>query len=178
MNFQISNPLKQIQMPQLLNIICSLITLFILDATIIAQEQSLNNENISPIIGEWEGNLVVNETKSIGILWRFEKSEQGKLIGFMGPASKGVATLPMQNIEVTDSTINYTIHSEGSYSGQISVSGITGTWTSGSGKQIVLYMQRELTKSQLSERFEKTKDANDIHQSIKLGDIKAVKIFF
>ena len=164
-------------MPQLLNFICTLITLFILNTTVTAQEQTLNDENISPIIGKWEGNLVVNETKSVGILWRFEQSDQGKLFGFMGPSSKGVATLPMQNIIVTDSTINYTIHSEGSYSGQISESGITGTWTSGSGKQLVLYMQRELSKAQISERFEKTEGAKDIHQSIKLGDVEAVKVF-
>ena len=175
--FQISNSLKHIQMPQLLNFICTLITLFILNTTVTAQEQTLNDENISPIIGKWEGNLVVNETKSVGILWRFEQSDQGKLFGFMGPSSKGVATLPMQNIIVTDSTINYTIHSEGSYSGQISESGITGTWTSGSGKQLVLYMQRELSKAQISERFEKTEGAKDIHQSIKLGDVEAVKVF-
>ncbi len=177
MNFQINNPLKHIQMPQLLNFICTLITVFILNAAVTAQEQTLNDENISPIIGKWEGNLVVNESKSIGILWYFEKSDQGKLVGFMGPASKGVATLPMQNIVVTDSTISYTIHSEGSYSGEISVSGITGTWTSSSGKQLVLYMARTLTKEQLSERFEKTEGANDIHQSIKLGDVEAVKAF-
>ena len=49
-------------MPQLLNFICTVITLFILNATITAQEQTLNDENISPIIGKWEGNLVVNES--------------------------------------------------------------------------------------------------------------------
>ena len=154
--YQIKNPIKYIQMPQLLNFICKLIILFLLNATVTAQEQTLNDENFSSIIGKWEGNIVVNETKSVGILWRFEKSDQGKLIGFMGPASKGVASISMQNIVVTDNTINYTIHSEGSYSGQISASKITGTWTSGDGKQLVLYMQRELTKAQLSERFEKT----------------------
>ncbi len=173
----INHLIKPIKMPQLLNFICTAITLFILNVTITAQEQTHNVENINPIIGKWEGNLVVNESKSIGILWRFEKSDQGKLVGFMGPASKGVATLPMQNIVVTDSTINYSIHSEGSYSGQISASGITGTWSSGSGKQLVLYMARTLTKEQLSERFEKTESANDIHQSIKLGDVAAVKTF-
>ncbi len=172
-----TNLLKHIQMPQLLNFICSLITLFVLNTSIVAQEQTINDKNLSPIIGKWEGNLVVNENKSVGIIWRFETSVQGKLIGFMGPASKGVATLPMQNIVVTDSTISYAIHSEGSYSGQISVSGITGIWSSGSGKQLVLYMARKLTKQQLSERFEKTDGANDIHQSIKLGDVEAVKAF-
>lgn len=175
--YQIKNPIKYIQMPQLLNFICKLIILFLLNATVTAQEQTLNDENFSSIIGKWEGNIVVNETKSVGILWRFEKSDQGKLIGFMGPASKGVASISMQNIVVTDNTINYTIHSEGSYSGQISASKITGTWTSGDGKQLVLYMQRELTKAQLSERFEKTEGAKDIDQSIKLGDVKAVKVF-
>ena len=64
---QINNPLKHIQMLQLLNFICTVITLFILNRTIITQEQTLNDENISPIIGKWEGNLVVNENKSVGI---------------------------------------------------------------------------------------------------------------
>jgi len=167
-------------MPQLLIFICSVITLFILNATITVQEQTLNDENINPIIGKWEGNLVVNKSKSIGILWRFKKSDQGKLVGFMGPASKGVATLPIQNIVVTDSTISYTIDSEGSYSGKISVSGITGTWNSGRGKQLVLYKARTLTKEQLRKQFTNANGNTgkiDIGQSIKLGDIAAVKTF-
>ncbi len=164
-------------MPQLLNFICSLISVFILNTTITAQQQTPSFENISSIIGKWEGNLVINENKSVGILWDFEKSEQGILIGFMGPASKGIANIPMQDIVITDTTISYSIHSEGSYAGQISESGINGTWSSTSGKQVVLYMARELTKLQLSERFKKTEGPKSIHQSIKLGDVVAVKSF-
>ncbi|MEH6538240.1 MAG: ankyrin repeat domain-containing protein [Psychroserpens sp.] len=166
-------------MPQLLNIICSLITLFILNGTIIDQEQTLNNENISPIIGKWEGNLVVNENKSIGILWNFKTSNEGQLIGFMGPASKGVATIPMQDLIVSKMTLSFSIHSQGSFSGAISETEIKGTWISQSGKQLVLYMARELTQDQLSKRYTKSSNGDkiDIQQEIALGNVEAVKTF-
>lgn len=165
---------------QLLNFVCCLITFFVLSNTISAQEQALSQKSIRSILGKWEGNLVVNENKSVGILWNFEKSDQGKLIGFMGPASKGVATIPMKDIVISDSTISYSIHSEGSYKGQISVSGVNGTWSSTSGKQVVLYMARELTTEQLNKRYESAVGGdvkNDIHRIIKLGDVEAVKMF-
>ncbi len=164
-------------MSSLLKFICWFITLVIINISAFAQAQTLSDKSISHIAGKWEGNLVINESKSVGILWRFEKTDQGELNGFMGPASKGVATLPMQDIKLTDSTFNFSIHSEGSYSGKISDTGINGTWSSKGGKQLVLYMVRELTKTQLSERFEKNKGPNDIHQSIKLGDVAAIKTF-
>ena len=72
-------------MLQLLNFICPLIILLFSNTTITAQEQTLNDENISQVIGKWEGNLVVNDNKSIGILWNFNTSDEGQLIGFMGP---------------------------------------------------------------------------------------------
>jgi hypothetical protein len=166
-------------MPQLLNIICSLITLFILDGKIIAQEQTLNDENISPIIGKWEGNLVVNDNKSIGILWNFKTSNEGQLIGFMGTASKGVATIPMQDLKVTETTLRFSIHSQGNFSGLISETGIKGSWSSQSGKQLVLYMARELTQEHLSQRFTKSSNGDkiDIQQEIALGNVQAVKTF-
>jgi hypothetical protein len=86
----------------------------------------------------------------------------------------------MQNIVITDTTLGFTIHSEGSYSGQISTTEIMGTWSSKSGKQLALHMARELTKQQISKRFNTTKtgkNSNDIHQNIKLGDVEAVKAF-
>jgi hypothetical protein len=176
-SIKLINFLKPNQMPLLLNILCSLIASFMINTTSFAQVQSINQNNTSRIKGEWEGNMVINESKSIGILWRFEKTDQGKLIGFMGPASKGLATMPMQDIKLNDSTLYFSIHSEGSYLGQISETYIKGIWSSKSGKKLVLYMARELSQEQLSERFTKTKDPNDIHQSIKLGDVEAVKIF-
>ena len=52
-------------MPQLLNFICTQITVFILNAAVIVQEQTLNAENTSPVIGKWEGDLVVNKIQCI-----------------------------------------------------------------------------------------------------------------
>ena len=131
-------------MLQLLNFICPLIILLFSNTTITSQEQTLNDENISQVIGKWEGNLVVNDNKSIGILWNFNTSDEGQLIGFMGPASKGVATIPMQELIVNNTTISFSIHSQGSFSGLISETGIKGTWNSQSGYQLALYMARKV----------------------------------
>lgn len=155
-----------------------MVTLFIINSTqSYAQEQSLTHTD--SIIGNWEGNIIVNEDRSVGILWRFEVSDTGTFTGYMGPASKGVATIPMQDIVISDSTLSFTIHSEGSYSGAISGTKITGNWTSGSGKVLPLHMARELTKKQISDRFvsEGSKTEHTIYQSIELGDIAAVKAF-
>ena len=166
-------------MPQLINFMCSLITLFVFNSAVSAQELTLNDKISTSIEGKWEGNLVVNETKSIGILWNFKTSNEGQLIGFMGPASKGVATIPMQEIIVSKTTLSFSIHSEGSFSGVISETEINGTWISQSGKQLVLYMARELTQEQLSKRYKKSSNGDkiDIQQEIALGNVEAVKTF-
>ncbi len=159
------------------NFVYSFILLLLIFSTVTTAQEQIPSDSI---LGNWDGNIVINENKSIGIIWRFEKSDQGKLIGFMGPASKGVATLPMQHIVITDTTLGFEIHSEGSYSGQISEKGITGIWSSKSGKQLTLNMTRELTEEQIRKRFNTTKtvkNSNDIHQNIKLGNVEAVNIF-
>ncbi|WP_339614301.1 ankyrin repeat domain-containing protein [uncultured Winogradskyella sp.] len=166
-------------MPQLINFMCSLITLFIFNSNISAQELPPNEKNNISIEGKWEGNLVVNENTSLGILWNFKTSNEGQRIGFMGPASKGVATIPMQEIIVNKTTLSFSIHSEGSFSGLISETEINGTWISQSGKQLVLYMARELTQEQLSKRYTKSSNGDkiNIQQEIALGNVEAVKTF-
>ncbi|MFT7628520.1 MAG: ankyrin repeat protein [Ulvibacter sp.] len=166
-------------MPQLINFMCSLVTLFIFNSTISAQELPSNKKSILSIEGKWEGNIVINETKSIGILWNFKISNDSEVTGFMGPASKGVATIPMQELAINETTLSFSIHSQGSFSGLISETEINGTWSSESGKQLVLYMARELTQEQLSKRYTKssTRDNIDIQQEIALGNVEAVKTF-
>lgn len=166
-------------MPQIINFMCSLITLFIFNSNISAQELSPNEKTNISIECKWEGNLVVNENKSVGILWNFKTSNEGELIGHMGPASKGVATIPMQEIIVSKTTLSFSIHSQGSFSGAISETEINGTWISQSGKQLVLYMARELTQDQLSKRYTKSSNGDkiDIQQEIAIGNVEAVKTF-
>lgn len=154
------------------HIMFSVITLFIIH-NVYSQEPSIKNT----IVGDWEGNITINDSKTVGILWRFEVTDKGEIKGFMGPASKGVATLPMQDITISDSNLNFSIHSEGTFSGVISKKTITGHWTSGSGKVLPLDMARELTKKQISNRFENGKQENTIYQSIELADIDALKAF-
>ena len=166
-------------MPQLINFMCSLVTLFLFNSIVSAQELPPNEGATISIEGKWEGNLVVNENKSVGILWKFKTSNEGELTGFMGPASKGVATIPMQELTISKTTLSFSIQSQGSFSGLISETEINGTWSSESGKQLELYMARELTQEQLSKRYTKTStdDKNDIQQEIALGNLEAVKTF-
>jgi hypothetical protein len=178
-SLKLINHLKPIKMPQLINFMCSFITLFVINSNISAQELSPNKKNNISIKGKWEGNLVVNENKSIGILWNFNTSNKGQLIGHMGPDSKGAATIPMQDLKVTETTLSFSIHSQGSFLGLISETGIKGTWSSQSGKQLLLYMARELTQEQLSKRFTKSSNGDkiNIQQEIALGNVQAVKTF-
>ncbi|WP_052172411.1 ankyrin repeat domain-containing protein [Psychroserpens jangbogonensis] len=166
-------------MSQLINFMCSLITLFVINSNTSTQELTQNEKISTPIEGKWEGNLVINENKSIGIMWRFETSEEGKIIGFMGPASKGVATIPMQDLFVTNTKLNFSIHSQGNFSGLISESGINGIFNTESGKQLVLYMARELSQEQLRKRYDKSSNGDkvDFQQEIALGNVEAVKTF-
>lgn len=156
------------------HIMFSVITLFIMHS-VYAQGQT--SKKLNTIVGDWEGNITINDSKTVGILWRFEVTDNGAFKGYMGPASKGIATLPMQNIKISDSTLSFSIHSEGAFSGKISGKEITGTWTSGSGKTLLLNMSRELTKKQISNRFENKHQENTIYQSIELADIPAVETF-
>ena len=178
-SLKIINYLKPIKMSRLTNFMCSLITLFVINLNTTAQELTQNEKLSTPIEGKWEGNLVINEDKSIGIVWRFETTEEGNLIGFMGPASKGVATIPMQDLVITNTKLNFSVHSQGNFSGLISESGINGMFNTESGKQLVLYMVRELSQEQLRKRYGKSskEDKVDIQQEIAVGNMEAVKTF-
>ncbi len=102
------------------------------------------------VTGEWEGIL----GDSFGVLWRFERSDTGALIGFMGPATQGVATLPMQNLAIVDSRLSFTIATQGSYAGQISAAGIAGTWTNDAGVvETPLTMSRRVPPDPVSEEI-------------------------
>tara|TARA_R110001632_G_scaffold65_14_gene295 strand:+ start:3236 stop:5224 length:1989 start_codon:yes stop_codon:yes gene_type:complete len=178
-SLKLINHLKPIKMLQLINFMCSLITLFVINLNTTVKELAQNEKISTAIEGKWEGNLVINENKSIGIMWRFETTEEGTLIGFMGPASKGVATIPMQDLVVTNTKLNFSVHSQGNFSGLISESGIRGIFNTESGKQLVLYMARELSEEQLRKRYGKSSNGNtiDIEQEIALGNVEAVKAF-
>ena len=166
-------------MSQLLKFTCSLIVLFVFNSAISAQESTLNGKVNSHIEGKWDGNLVINENKSVGIVWRFETTKEGKLSGFMGPSSVGVATIPMQDLVLVKTKLSFFIRSQGRFSGLISKTGINGIFNTESGKKLVLYMARKLTQDQLRKRFSKASNSDKatIQQEIALGNVEAVKTF-
>ena len=173
------NHLKPIKMSKQIKFLCLLITLFSFNLNTSAQETSLNKNNNTNIEGKWEGNIVINEQKSVGILWSFKTTKEEQLNGYMGPVSKGVATIPMQKLTINKNAISFTIQSQGSFSGLISKTGIKGIWSSVSGNKFTLYMVRELTKEHLSKRYTKSSNSDNINiqQEIALGNLDAVKTF-
>ena len=96
-------------MSELINLMCSLIIGIVINTMTCVQELTPNERISTPIEGKCEGNLVINEDKSIGIMWRFETTEKPNLISLMGPASKGVATITMQDLVVTNTKLNFRI---------------------------------------------------------------------
>ena len=96
-------------MSELIDLMCSLITAIVINTMTYVQEFTQNERISTPIEGKCEGNLVINEDKSIGIMWRFETTKEPNLISLMGPTSKSVATIPMQDLVVTNTKLNFRI---------------------------------------------------------------------
>jgi hypothetical protein len=163
---------SSISQPEIMKAFVFKVVLLFVFNCINAQGQNATNQQKN-ILGNWEGGIEVAKDKSAAIIWRFEQLKNGKLIGFMGPASQGVATLPMSDLLVKDATLNFSIDSQGSYSGQISNNQITGIWSSKSGRKMTHNMARFSLKKQASS----SKTTNDIHVNIKAGNIEQIKSF-
>lgn len=155
-------------MQQLINFICSLLILFILNSNTSSLELAQTEKVSTPIEGKWEGNLVINENKAIGNIWHFEISEEDKIIGLMGPASIGVETIPTQDLVVLNTKPNFSSYSQGNFSGLISEPGINEIFNTESGKQLVLYIVQDPMQEQLRKRYGKSSNGDkvDIQQEI------------
>ncbi len=95
-----------------------------------------NDPSLSRVIGEWEGKIEIGKTRAQQILWRFEISDSGELVGFMGPANRGVAWIPMQNLVLTDSEISFDVKSQkGKYKGLLTEDKVSGTWSQRGGSR-------------------------------------------
>ncbi len=91
-----------------------------------------SEEATAPILGEWKGTIGGADAPAQDIVWRFELSDTGELVGFMGPAARGIATIPMQDIMMRDSELSFSVDSQGGrYEGHISEDGVVGTWSQG-----------------------------------------------
>lgn len=156
--------------PFLMTILVFSMVLHSFFSTLYAQEQVSQDITKTQLIGNWKGEIV-GETRSIAIIWRFEESTSGELIGFMGPASRDVATLPMQDLKITNTTITFGIQSQGYFSGTVSSAKVTGIWGNGKGKEATMEMLRKTTDPGA------LGTTNDIHKNIAQGNIQAVKTF-
>jgi hypothetical protein len=94
-------------MSELINLMCSLIIAIVINTMTYVEELTQNEIISTPIKGKYEGNLVITENKSIAIMWRFETAKDPILISLMGPSSKSVATIPMQDLIVTNTKLNF-----------------------------------------------------------------------
>lgn len=98
----------------------------------VAEVLSFSAELLEKVLGDWSGTIVVDATQSQDIVWRFESAESGKVTGLMGPAARGVASIPMQNVVITETDITFDVmDAGGKFSGKISTDIIEGTWTQG-----------------------------------------------
>ncbi|MFT5752476.1 MAG: hypothetical protein ACI828_002567 [Flavobacteriales bacterium] len=165
---------------KLLSVKCSFLVFLVWTMTISAQNQRPPEVTSSILVGNWEGNIMVDETKSVGIVWRFEQSKEGGLTGFMGPASKGRADLVMQRLSVDTSNLIFSIQAEGSFSGTITSDTIKGNWNAQERKKLAVTMTRELTQEQrlsLAQNTEGFIAPKDVYESIQRGDLEAVSAF-
>lgn len=117
----------------------SLLLALIPAGAVVAQQSTLSEEAIAALAGNWSGTIVVDPTVSQDVLWRFDRSASGELFGFMGPATMGTATIPMQNIASDAVDLSFTVDSQyGRFLGRISEGEATGTWTQGQSGSVTL----------------------------------------
>jgi hypothetical protein len=106
---------SSINQPEIMKAFVFKIVVFLVFNSINIQGQGKTNQEHN-ILGKWEGKIEVNKENSAAIIWRFEQSNKGKLIGFMGPASQGVATLPMSDLLVKRLVMFETLMQNNSFS--------------------------------------------------------------
>lgn len=98
---------------------------------------------LANVLGGWSGTITRGETPVQAIVWRFESSKPGKVIGFIGPAAQGVATIPMQNILITETALSFNVNdASGEFSGRFSDNGLEGSWTQ-PGQELSLNMSKD-----------------------------------
>lgn len=106
---------------------------------VVAQRTTLSEEAVVALTGNWSGTIVVDQTRSQDVLWRFERAPSGELTGLMGPAAMGAPTIPMQNIESDGIDLSFTVDSQfGEYVGRISDGEAMGTWRQGQTGTVIL----------------------------------------
>jgi gamma-glutamyltranspeptidase/glutathione hydrolase len=115
------------------SILSSIVLAMAVFSTGLIHGQDSNAAPEEKLVGEWEGTINAGPNKTLGVVWLFEILEVGELVGFMGPASRGAATIPMSNIVITDTEVSFDVPSQnGKFKGSFSDSDIAGTWTQGS----------------------------------------------
>jgi CubicO group peptidase (beta-lactamase class C family) len=96
--------------------------------------------------GDWDGKIQISKTRSQNIIWRFELSNDGELVGYMGPASFAEANFEMQEIVVLKTNLGFNVKSQGGrFKGSIFENQITGNWFQ-KGRSVPMTMaKRKLT---------------------------------
>ena len=91
------------------------------------------------VIGRWQGTIE-GGLRVQPVSWHFEKTDSGKLRGFMGPRLAGMPKVPMDNLVITPTSIEFSIaeqHAE--YRGQWVNGSIVGTWRQGMPARLTMH---------------------------------------
>jgi hypothetical protein len=108
-------------------------------ATAVAQQAALAPAAKVALAGEWAGRIAIDATRGQDVLWRFDLTSSGDLLGFMGPAAAGTAQIPMQNIAYDGQVLSFAVESQsGAFAGTISRGQVTGTWRQGQWRAVNL----------------------------------------
>lgn len=103
------------------------IVIFFFSLNIIAQ-------NEKDLTGIWEGNLVINSSVELPIVFKFDKSEEGNFICTMDSPSQGAKDIPTESVSLTNDSVIVDVKViAGSYVGMIDweKSEINGKWNQG-----------------------------------------------
>lgn len=94
-------------------------------------ETTLSDETIASITGRWQGALEVPGT-TLTIVMQFEKTESGKIRGFMSSPDQGPQEFPMEDMRVTASEISFSVTQiRGNFKATFSGNEMDGEWSQG-----------------------------------------------
>ncbi|PCI78336.1 MAG: hypothetical protein COB20_06770 [SAR86 cluster bacterium] len=109
-----------------------------------AAELSVGDAEVKSLVGDWEGTIRF-ESRDLRVLWRFEETEDGSVIGFMDQYSRAIATTPMQELILTGSKLQFLIDGGYRFSGQVIRDAATGSWLD-DGELVSISMERKKLK--------------------------------
>jgi hypothetical protein len=102
---------------------------------------SLPPEAMQKLLGQWGGKWQVGEDL-MTVTFKFEKTKEGKYLGFTNSPEQGDEFLPLTNVTLEGDKVSFKIpQTNGEYSGRLEGNTISGTYITG-GQQYIITVTR------------------------------------